>query len=591
MRKYLSVISSFIEKIGKQNFILMILIVLILGVTGLYQTFSLYTESGGLSILDGIKTFKFILNSENTENSVTIAAGASKNIAITVSNDDEIDLKYGIYYRSSDDLTNVDLGYKHDTEHLPNGVINSGEDYIVTIQVENNSSNDVKLIFGTIYGLKTGGELILENNQHWLDLKYNYPLNEVKEGSYVHYIGNNGCSGTSCSGQNANYVSDTDMGYCEDSTYKYNYNGWRVGYINGLSAYLISAGAPECMCTNSDGTTSNSSCSTYESMDSNVVYHVNNLNNKGLTYCNRAFTSGNVCSTSSSWNFNSSDFNIITSSPISNCLNFPENTSCGYQNPLVDIGSYYWIANSFLHTDSNYYTYMLYPYHSNYGYFFVGGMPTISSNGVRPIIKIDSSVIVTGGNGTYVDPYLIDNPNTIKDLSGNMNHGVNDGGTWDKSTGTLTLNSDDGVTGNSVNAGLVKHDLGDSASFVIRVKFHEIFEGQENNLIGNWEIAGGGLLLSTNGYITYGFYQESDSMYHYFISTTVPELDTWYTIVGVYDGVNLKIYLNGETLTLNSLSTNAVCTNVMSGNIVNHPALKYGACFIDFKCTKDQINL
>ena len=71
------------------------------------------------------------------------------------------------------------------------------------------------------------------------------------------------------------------MGYCELSSYKFSVNGWRVGYIKDGSAYLIAAGANECLCTNSDGTTSNSSCSSDETTGG-VPLHIANLNAVGL---------------------------------------------------------------------------------------------------------------------------------------------------------------------------------------------------------------------------------------------------------------------------------------------------------------------
>lgn len=81
-------------------------------------------------------------------------------------------------------------------------------------------------------------------------------LSEMSVGSYVKYVGNNGCEGKACEGQNANYVSDSNMGYCNSSSYKFNVNGWKIGYIENGSAHLISAGAPECVATYSDSTTS-----------------------------------------------------------------------------------------------------------------------------------------------------------------------------------------------------------------------------------------------------------------------------------------------------------------------------------------------
>ncbi len=169
MKRILNKFFAWIERIGVHNFILIILLLLLIVISGIYQTFSLYTESNGLSIIDGINTYKFILGNNN-ENRVTIAAGASKNLAITVSNHDQVKLKYGIYYSSFDDLTNVVLGAKSDTEYLPNGMIEANQDYIVTVKVTNHSTSNVTIAFGIVYGLETGGDLVLESGQHWLEI-------------------------------------------------------------------------------------------------------------------------------------------------------------------------------------------------------------------------------------------------------------------------------------------------------------------------------------------------------------------------------------------------------------------------------------
>ena len=73
-------------------------------------------------------------------------------------------------------------------------------------------------------------------------------LNEVEVGSYVKYVGNNGCEGDSCSGINAN-SGDASNGYCNGSSAEFSVSGWRVAYINNESAHLISAGSPECVQT------------------------------------------------------------------------------------------------------------------------------------------------------------------------------------------------------------------------------------------------------------------------------------------------------------------------------------------------------
>ena len=50
-----------IDKIGKRNILLAVFVLLALVTAGLYTTFSLYTTSNGLNIVDGIRTYEFIL--------------------------------------------------------------------------------------------------------------------------------------------------------------------------------------------------------------------------------------------------------------------------------------------------------------------------------------------------------------------------------------------------------------------------------------------------------------------------------------------------------------------------------------------------
>ena len=234
------------------------------------------------------------------------------------------------------------------------------------------------------------------------DSSVNY-LSSVAPGSYVSYTGNNGCSGSACSGQNANYVSDTNMGYCFSSDYKFNVNGWRVGYIKDGTAYLISAGAPECMCTDSNGTSSNSSCSDYETTNG-VPMHLANLDSKALTYCNTNYAYGGICNSSSAWAMDSDDFQNITGSVLSSssCFSQLNSIECGYGNNLIDNGSYYWYATPY--SASSIFTFFWFPNNR-----FVYDNDSYIVIGVRPVLRLASSVFVVGGSGTYEDPYQISN--------------------------------------------------------------------------------------------------------------------------------------------------------------------------------------
>ncbi len=223
-------------------------------------------------------------------------------------------------------------------------------------------------------------------------------LSEADSGSYVKYTGNNGCTGKSCEGQNANYVSDTDMGYCVDSHYKYNANGWRVVYVKDGTAYLTSAGSPECMCTNSDGT-AGTSCSSNEETNG-ISKHIANLNAKALTYCNSIYAYGGKCDSNSAWNMADVDFQAITGDTLSTALG-----SENYRNySIINNGGGYWFAT---------------PYSSSVAFNWgaasrvVGnGLNSSVTLGLRPVLRLASSVKVTGGSGTYEDPYTISNGNT-----------------------------------------------------------------------------------------------------------------------------------------------------------------------------------
>lgn len=580
MEKVLDKFYDFIDKIGKPNFIFLVFIIFIILVTGLYQTFSLFTSTDGTSIIDGILTYKFILNNDNTENSITIAADNTKNIMLTISNPETLNLKYGIYYSSSDDLTNVSLGYLSSSEHKATETITSKNDYIIKLKVNNASSSDVTIKFGISYGLETGGDLQLDTGKHWLgeyypyketleylesdgvhyintgvapsnmnikvELEYQYlannltwddsimgsrsegldtrfypsslggsddrhvfgdntvvttsdlnkhtvlfndeahdtyldgtkignlgtsftphnqpmylfglnfqgsfqyqshsriyhckiwdngtlirdyiPVKDIKGvsclydkvteelyylkqgtrylsealvGSYVKYTGNNGCSGKSCEGQNANYVGGSTNGYCWNADYTFANSGWRIAYIQNNTAYLTSAGATDCMSTDASGNTSTGTASSSTSGDGRNT-HFTNMNNIALKYCNSKFAYGGVCNSSSAWAMSANDHKIITGgTEIKNCIQVSESTACGYNNSILDNGGFYWFATA--NTTSNTGIFEFGAQYRRVGYYD-SNLPL----GVRPVIRLDNSVIVTGGIGTASKPYTID---------------------------------------------------------------------------------------------------------------------------------------------------------------------------------------
>ena len=176
-------------------------------------------------------------------------------------------------------------------------------------------------------------------------------LREATVGSYVQYVGNNGCSGKACSGENANYVDDNQMGYCGNEDFHYFKSGFRIAYIKDNTAYLVSAGAPECG-------------------------NLQSIEDIAIKYCNTNYTYQGVCDSNSVWSLRSSDISNINSD-------------------LINIGGYYWYSNS-----------------SDVSFWNPSNRTFLTNNdsgdyGVRPVIRLDADVYIVGGAGTYQDPYII----------------------------------------------------------------------------------------------------------------------------------------------------------------------------------------
>ena len=276
----------------------------------------------------------------------------------------------------------------------------SGSYYLVSYSCK--SSNT------TLKWNRTNYKLIVDNDGKssgvscYLDFQSNPKLNNMPAGSYVKYVGNNGCTGKSCEGQNANYVSDTDMGYCYDSNSRFIVNGWRVAYQKDGSAYLISAGSPECMCTSKDGT-AGTSCSDSETTNG-VPQHLANLNRHALAYCNQDYAYNGACDSTSTWNINDSDYQEINESrkSLSKCYGSFRKKYCGLSYSLVDNGGDYWFATSYSSSSAKAFMWFT-------GSRFVRINNSDNANGLRPVLRLQSSVVVLSGEGTYTDPFVIGN--------------------------------------------------------------------------------------------------------------------------------------------------------------------------------------
>lgn len=229
---------------------------------------------------------------------------------------------------------------------------------------------------------------------------FSFLLNQVNPGSFVSYTGTNGCKGKSCQG--------VTKSYCYNGGHKFGLSGWRVAYVKDSTAYLVSAGAPECLCTGSDGVAvssavgeTNKTCSSYEATAA-VPKHKTNLAVAGRKYCNPDYAYGGKCDSSSARSFSTADFQIITGKTLSNssCYNTDGAGGCGEDNSLIETEGYYWYQNAYSSTVNKAY------YHSGQDHD-VFSQTTNYWLGVRPILRLKASVRVVGGTGTQSDPYII----------------------------------------------------------------------------------------------------------------------------------------------------------------------------------------
>lgn len=170
-------------------------------------------------------------------------------------------------------------------------IILAGESVVIDVKVYiSDTMKNTEIGKSFFAKLKVDGIAIYNNNTE-IDnsILVSTTLSEVAEiGSYIAYTGNNGCPADHCDGTNANYVDETNMGYCSSSSYKFTENGWRVMSKDDGGIYIISAGAPECIRTyalpnlGSSTSTENVTTSLSYITSSNVTYS-SSTHNLGTT--------------------------------------------------------------------------------------------------------------------------------------------------------------------------------------------------------------------------------------------------------------------------------------------------------------------
>lgn len=96
-----------------------------------------------------------------------------------------------------------------------------------------------------------------------------------------------------------------------------------------------------------------------------------------------------------------------------------------------------------------------------------------------------------------------------------------------------------------VKIGYANYDFKNSISYVMFLKLNSLDKAY--NLFGAWGSAGGGLEYhSGTKNITMDIQPISGSGWHYANAKENSILDHYYTLVGIYDGINIKLYIDGD---------------------------------------------
>ena len=352
-------------------------------------------------------SFDFNLNIQDIEEyeSITVDANDAKIFNVKITNNNTKIIYYGIWYRMVDPIDindSIVIAKLEDSEENTSGSIESNKDKTVSIIIKNKTDKNIKIDFGV------SSSEIDANSVEYLDGKrlisgvdkVTY-LNKTTTGSFVSYTANNGCSGNSCNGENANYINKDNMGYCGDSAQKFTKTGWQVAYIKEDSAYLISAGAIECIATDGMGNISlnNSKLDSFEKTPS-TPKHITNLNNEALKYCNEEYSVDRICNSNTTWAFSANDLNIISNMPAKACYKFASESCMGVNDIITGSGDY-WLATNYEKSTTNYYW-------SNINNYLLDS-DTSNPLGLRPVIKLDPNVYIIDGDGTARNPYKIAN--------------------------------------------------------------------------------------------------------------------------------------------------------------------------------------
>lgn len=115
------------------------------------------------------KVFKLSIdNIDNSTYTTTISKNDTKDLDIIIENNEEIDLNYALYYSNISNNNGIEIATLETSTNKSNGIIEKKSNYNIKIRIINSTNTDINITIGIIYGYKTGGDLILDDNKYMI---------------------------------------------------------------------------------------------------------------------------------------------------------------------------------------------------------------------------------------------------------------------------------------------------------------------------------------------------------------------------------------------------------------------------------------
>ena len=217
----------------KKSKIIVILLVISLITVSLYQTLAtdITMNKTNVSGVDLSYTFNI---TDTTGRVVNVKSGATKILDLFLTNPNNGTISYGIAYTPSSVKTNnITIAELSGSRDSVSGTINKNEKKQITIVIINNSTSDITLTLVPIAGYEHGGDLIVPSSHTLITDEY-----EIKEPTGADYI-------TSLVSSNPTTMNNDDpdnnvryMGADPNNYVRFNNELWRIiGVFDVASTY------------------------------------------------------------------------------------------------------------------------------------------------------------------------------------------------------------------------------------------------------------------------------------------------------------------------------------------------------------------